>query len=450
MQSSNKEVLDDRDALRPDPGTEADFEVENIPFAFSPGQLNKLLEPKSRAASHALGGIGGLEKNSWTRDRAGPQWSNLEELPSKNMLPAQDQAARVFEIPGVMNGDRRVNALGDYCAKLNFMHEAFAQKGGLKIDRTARATIRIGSGKIIDTLGTTETTFRFQDEETPYVLTFHVLPSCVHDVILGKRFLRATRTFADLKNKARRVKERVLKGICQRRLFYLGSSAPTFTGRLNGIPQLALADSGAKIPVIDEEHAQRLNIKISSRNEDKHQLVFADGSTARTSGMAYNVPWSFGSEDGELHMLDFHVLPNAPAEVILSDTFLFDNEAFSRYECYLVDEDDDDPEAFFFAIDIEENPVNVSVSTKFAELVRQGEEEDRIERLPKNEQPAARTIEKIRIEAWKAAQTVQAQSQSQISPPYTAASNSQSQNHAAPQKNKRSRIWLKLKLKPAR
>lgn len=55
-------VINDKDALRPDPGTEADFEVENNPFAFSPGQLGKLYNPKSLAAFHALGGLDGLER----------------------------------------------------------------------------------------------------------------------------------------------------------------------------------------------------------------------------------------------------------------------------------------------------------------------------------------------------------------------------------------------------
>jgi Ca2+-transporting ATPase len=47
------EILNDKDALKPDPGTEADFEVENNKFAFSPGQLGKLYNPKS-VSCHAL------------------------------------------------------------------------------------------------------------------------------------------------------------------------------------------------------------------------------------------------------------------------------------------------------------------------------------------------------------------------------------------------------------
>ena len=49
------------EALRPDKTNEKDFEVVDNPFAFSPGQLNKTLNPKSLAAYRALGGLRGLE-----------------------------------------------------------------------------------------------------------------------------------------------------------------------------------------------------------------------------------------------------------------------------------------------------------------------------------------------------------------------------------------------------
>ncbi|KAF2680438.1 plasma membrane calcium-transporting ATPase 2 [Lentithecium fluviatile CBS 122367] len=59
--SNASTVIEDPQAsLRPDPGAEADFEVADNPFAFSPGQLNKLLNPKSLAAFQALGGLQGI------------------------------------------------------------------------------------------------------------------------------------------------------------------------------------------------------------------------------------------------------------------------------------------------------------------------------------------------------------------------------------------------------
>lgn len=63
--------IHDEDALTPDPGRESEFEVEDNKFAFSPGQLNKLLNPKSFSAFHALGGLRGLEKGLRTDVKSG-------------------------------------------------------------------------------------------------------------------------------------------------------------------------------------------------------------------------------------------------------------------------------------------------------------------------------------------------------------------------------------------
>jgi Ca2+-transporting ATPase len=69
--NNNDNVINDKEALQPDPGTETDFEVEDNKFAFSPGQLNKLINPKSLAAFHALGGLVGLERGLRTNRQSG-------------------------------------------------------------------------------------------------------------------------------------------------------------------------------------------------------------------------------------------------------------------------------------------------------------------------------------------------------------------------------------------
>ncbi|KAL8831314.1 MAG: hypothetical protein Q9191_000933 [Dirinaria sp. TL-2023a] len=58
--------LSPAEALAPDKTNEEDFEPKDSPFAFSQGQLNKLLNPKSLAAYRALGGIRGLEQGLQT------------------------------------------------------------------------------------------------------------------------------------------------------------------------------------------------------------------------------------------------------------------------------------------------------------------------------------------------------------------------------------------------
>lgn len=67
----SENIVNDEEALVADPGTEADFDVPDNRFAFSPGQLNKLLNPKSFAAFHALGGLRGIEKGLRTDRLAG-------------------------------------------------------------------------------------------------------------------------------------------------------------------------------------------------------------------------------------------------------------------------------------------------------------------------------------------------------------------------------------------
>ncbi|PNH38690.1 hypothetical protein VD0004_g8145 [Verticillium dahliae] len=68
---SNDKLMKDDTALQPDQGKEGDFQVDNNPFAFSPGQLSKLLNPKSLAAFYRIGGLAGLEKGVQSDRKAG-------------------------------------------------------------------------------------------------------------------------------------------------------------------------------------------------------------------------------------------------------------------------------------------------------------------------------------------------------------------------------------------
>ncbi|KAK4103327.1 calcium-translocating P-type ATPase [Parathielavia hyrcaniae] len=60
--SDNHLIMNDQDALKPDQGKEDDFKVDGNPFAFTPGMLNKMFDPKSLSAFYSLGGLAGIEK----------------------------------------------------------------------------------------------------------------------------------------------------------------------------------------------------------------------------------------------------------------------------------------------------------------------------------------------------------------------------------------------------
>jgi hypothetical protein len=276
------------------------------------------------------------------------------QRPQQHSLGEVDSHARAFEIPSIIASVNRADALGDFCAKKNFMKESYAEMLGIPIDRLNKTTVRIGNGKILSTTGTVITLFRFKNEPEEYSVLFHLLPDCIHDVILGKPFLKVTNTFRSAANKTRRVISRVIEGFTRRDFLYLGDSAPRFTGLVNGRVEEALADSGAKVLIMDEDYAYERGLPILTDNKNQTRLRFADGSTAMTSGMSYGVRWEFGpGVQGKEYTLDFHILKNAPAPVILNDEFLFGTYAFAEFDCYLIDEDDEDEDAHFFVIDVD-------------------------------------------------------------------------------------------------
>lgn len=86
--------MNDESALAPDQGTEADFEVENNPFAFSPGQLGKMFNPKSLSAFYKLGGLAGLEKGLRSNRDTGLSVDERHLEGSVTFKDALDKAAR--------------------------------------------------------------------------------------------------------------------------------------------------------------------------------------------------------------------------------------------------------------------------------------------------------------------------------------------------------------------
>lgn len=147
-----------------------------------------------------------------------------------------------------------------------------------------------------------------------------------------------------------------------------------------------------------------------------------------TIGMTYGVTWQFGHDgSSEEHILDFHVMKNAPAPVVLSDELLFATNAYVDFDGYLVDEDnDDDADAYFVAIDVDRNHCSQglyfrpppeartdtsadydqihSSSARHMELLRQGDEDDRIADLPPAKRSEARAAETQRRASWNAQQ----------------------------------------------
>ncbi|KAH6981148.1 hypothetical protein BKA56DRAFT_486015 [Ilyonectria sp. MPI-CAGE-AT-0026] len=92
---SSHKIMNDETALKADIGTEADFEVENNPFAFTPGQMNKMFNPKNIAAFYKLGGMKGLEKGLRTDRKAG---LSLEETHLDGQVSFDEATAKNYKL----------------------------------------------------------------------------------------------------------------------------------------------------------------------------------------------------------------------------------------------------------------------------------------------------------------------------------------------------------------
>jgi Ca2+-transporting ATPase len=97
------------DALNPDARNEHDFVVEDNKFAFSPGQLNKMQNPKSLAALQALGGLHGLERGLRTDLSAGLSADegrlegtiSFQEATSSHSTDSKQQLSSITETPAL-------------------------------------------------------------------------------------------------------------------------------------------------------------------------------------------------------------------------------------------------------------------------------------------------------------------------------------------------------------
>lgn len=104
-------ITPDKEALQPDPGTEDDFERPNNPFAFTPGQMGKLINPKSLGAFHAVGGLKGLEEGLKADRNTGISVDDAESVESRtrifadNRLPER-KSKSIFELMWMAYNDK--------------------------------------------------------------------------------------------------------------------------------------------------------------------------------------------------------------------------------------------------------------------------------------------------------------------------------------------------------
>ena len=237
------------------------------------------------------------------------------------------------EISGFLN-DTAVKFFPDTQSAHDIMSHDYAKRNKLKINSSQSEKLQTANGSLVNTLGTVLQPVRFAETSETYIREFHVLPRCVHDVILGSPFLRLTQTLT--KYRHRIVKK--LRGMSSRhRVCFTGASQQKLAGWANGQSILALPDTGSDVCLMSLQYARERGYRIDTDPRHREMLEFVDGSTAETFGRVEGFEWKFDKSDFQIHAPEVHVLENLPTDLLLGYGFLDETDAFGVREELFVD-----------------------------------------------------------------------------------------------------------------
>jgi hypothetical protein len=214
----------------------------------------------------------------------------------------------------------------------DIMSHDYAKRNHFKIDSSTAGKLRTAAGALVKTLGTVTRPVRFANESETYTRKFHVLPKCVHNIILGSPFLRMTQTFTDITKFRQRVVKKLRGLSSSHRVCFTASSQEVLAGWANGQSVLTLPDTGSDICLMSLKYAQERGYHVDTDPRHRELLRLVDGSEAETFGRVEGFEWKFDSSDTQVHSPEIYVLENLQTDLLLSYGFLDDSEAFSTHQ----------------------------------------------------------------------------------------------------------------------
>lgn len=244
-----------------------------------------------------------------------------------------------YFVPGY-SGRTYLEAFPDSGADMCFISPSMASGLGLEIIPGTGRTVQLANKKQIQSPGMMQVPWVFSERTAhTYFLECWVLPHCVHSLVLGNKFLKATQTLTKFMS---RIKSRLVDLPRRLRLELIGEEKQRLWGHLDGHLTAALPDTGSDLMLISRGYAQTVGLSIGHSPDNRLEVELADGTTAWTSGVARGVPWSVG---GKSVRCDFHVLDDMCVDVVLSNDYLFKMRVFSKHgDCFF---DTDSEEGLF-------------------------------------------------------------------------------------------------------
>lgn len=243
-------------------------------------------------------------------------------------------------------GSIMIDASADSGSDENIMSLSAAQKLGLDIARLPGAlqTFTLANGRRVSSIGSFEARYAFDRASAAGVQAsalcmFHVLQTLATDVIMGLTFLEETKTLTEHRD---RLVERAVEMPQALRVNSVGRPRKQLSCCLHKHIACASVDSGSDLDLINPEFVRSRAMHIVPSEEE---LMFADGSLARTSG-AVVAPFSIVEVDREdvrgvvrrsnVVDIEFFVLESLSADVLVGHDTIREFDVFNAYDDCLV------------------------------------------------------------------------------------------------------------------
>lgn len=218
-------------------------------------------------------------------------------------------------------------AFADSGADENYITEDEVKRRNYSVNMEHSSRVKLAAGQLMNVIGTVELPLQFGGEREVHWLTFQVVKSCIHDVILGSRFLWTTQTLTRYRHRI----TNVLRQASTCRVRYVGGPQLRISGLIDGKPARVMPDTGADISLISEDTARMHGWMADRSSEHLLDVEFADGSRGQTSGIVRNVPWTYGLSTFH-HSESFYVYKGLDCPIILGYEFLERTRAFTDHE----------------------------------------------------------------------------------------------------------------------
>lgn len=250
-------------------------------------------------------------------------------------------ASQKMVLPITIHG-LTINSRADSGSEDNIIRRDLISRLNLGIENALeyRKKFCIANGKSVRALGRVCMKYGFaKDPSIEMCCTFYVFSQLISPIIMGMAFLDETETVTKHRYRLQPRLFRLLAGPPQ--LCSLNNPRCRLLCIVNSLPGLANADTGSDMDLMSSSYVRRRGFVMTEVDLECSTIEFADATTALIVGKV-DMPIVIGGDEEHQTLNIFYVLEELTCDVLLSEEYLFETNAFERYSHAFSYEDCDD------------------------------------------------------------------------------------------------------------